>query len=332
MAKAVKLPFKKGSILSERELDDAVHLVQLQALLLGMIPIAGVMSRRVKGGKHEVLGFGFNHLREGIPGIHGETRAIMNMGRVESGYREIVATSSLNPCPFCQRTLAAHLGVGEVRILDTVSYSPDYTSYKAIGLTPVPLHHQPTIDTFKKWVNDKKNALIWNRDIGLFDGNVPRVFDVKKNRERVAGVMRLAHHHAAEAVPAEAPIGAVIIDAYGEVIGAGHAKIAANNDPSMVAAMSAWRACGAREHWMDKTLLLTAGPDHIAYSMFHIFNFGQLVIASDKVFAGQILALRKLKIPVHVVGDTASDALLKKWIGRTPIARVREWLGSDFSG
>ncbi len=193
-----------------------------------------------------------------------------------------------------------------MRILDTVSYTPDYTSYKAIGLTPVPLHHQPTIDTFKKWVTDKKNALIWNRDIGLFNGKVPRVFDVKKNRE----AHRRGDEHSPTitpcrgAAPVKRPIGAVIIDTSGEVIGSGHAKIAANNDPSMVAAMSAWRACGAREHWMDKTLLLTCGPDHIAYSMFHIFNFGQLVIASDKVFAGQISALRKLKIPVHVLGDT----------------------------
>src|SRR4051812_30477589 len=112
MPNSTTLPFKKGSILTERDLDDAVHAVQLRALSLGMIPISGVMSRRVKKSKHQILGFGFNHLREGIPGVHGETGAIMNMGRIKTGYRDIVATSSLNPCPFCQRTLAAHLGVG----------------------------------------------------------------------------------------------------------------------------------------------------------------------------------------------------------------------------
>jgi cytosine/creatinine deaminase len=133
-------------------------------------------------------------------------------------------------------------------------------------------------------------------------------------------------------LPDEAPIGAVIIDAQGEVIGSGHARIAANSDPSCVAAMSAWRACGAREHWMDKTLLLTTGPDHIAYSMFHIFNFGQLVIASEKIFRGELPALRKLKTPLHVLRDTTSDALLTKWIDKTPLSRVREWLGSDFIG
>src|SRR5205814_9330162 len=97
-----KLSLAKGDLLTERQLDDAVHEVQLHALSLGMIPIAGIMSKRRADRKHEVVGFGWNHLREGIPGIHGETGAIMNMGRREGAYRDLVATSSLSPCPFCQ--------------------------------------------------------------------------------------------------------------------------------------------------------------------------------------------------------------------------------------
>src|SRR5690349_3644453 len=107
----------KGDVLTEPQLDDAVHQVQLHALELGMIPIAGIMSQRLADGRHKVVGFGWNHLREGIPGIHGETGAIMNMGRIDGGYRNLVATSSLSPCPFCQNTLAAHLGIREVRVL-----------------------------------------------------------------------------------------------------------------------------------------------------------------------------------------------------------------------
>jgi len=76
----------------------------------------------------------------------------------------------------------------------------------------------------------------------------------------------------------------VIADSVGEILGCGNSEVARNNDPSMVAAMSAWRACGARDHWKDKTLLLTAGLTRLRYSMFHIFQFGQLVVASDRVF------------------------------------------------
>lgn len=330
----IPLDLKKGDILTERELDDAVHAVQLRALSLGMIPIAGIMSRRTGKPReklHEVLGFGFNHLREGIPGIHGETGAVMNTGRLEGGYRDVIATSSLNPCPFCQRTLACHLGCSEVRILDTVNYSPDLDSYRAVGLKPTLLHHKPTVDTFKRWVTDPANATIWNRDIGLYNVPTTPPFPVLPNRPRIDELMSLAHHKAAQALTAgEAPMGAVIIDAWGEVLSAGHAKILANNDPSMVAAMSAWRGCGARDHWKDKTLLLTAGPDHIAYAMFHIFDFGQLVIASDKLFPGQLADVIALGKPVHVLKDTTSDRLFKSWLKLETPQRIREYLGADF--
>jgi tRNA(Arg) A34 adenosine deaminase TadA len=328
------LNLKKGDVLPEKQLDDAVHAVQLQALSLGMIPIAGILSRRV--GKlrerlHEVLGFGFNHLREGIPGVHGETGAVMNTGRLAGGFRDVIATSSLNPCPFCQRTLACHLGCSEVRILDTENYSPDLASYKAVGLKPTLLHHKPTAETFRKWVTDPANATIWSRDIGLYEVPTTPPFDVAGNLGRTRELMAIAHQKAAEGMAAgEAPIGAVVCDPWGEVLSAAHARVVMNDDPSCVAAMSAWRGCGARDHWKDKTLFLTAGPDHIAYAMFHIFNFGQLVVASDKVFAGQVRGVQALGKPVHVLRDSAGDALLKPWLRRERVERVREYLGADY--
>ncbi len=320
---------KKGDILSERELDDAVHDVQLHALGLGMIPIAGIMSRRV-GGQHEIVGFGWNHLREGIPGIHGETGAIMNMGRREGGYSDLVATSSLSPCPFCQCCLALHLGVREIRILDAVNYTPDFAGYKKVGLSPSVSTHPKIAATFRKWLRDPKNATIWNRDIGIWNRKHAPPFAVRSNRHRTREVMGIAKQKARQGRDAsEAPIGAVVIDAQGEVIGAGFPKIICNNDPSMVAAMSAWRACGAREHWKDKTLFLTAGPDHVAYSMFHIFNFGQLVVASDKAFAGRLADVKKLNVPVQVLRDDQMDQELMRWKQSTSKARVAEYLGAS---
>ena len=143
--------------------------------------------------------------------------------------------------------------------------------------------------------------------------------------------MAIAHHKATEGLAAgEAPIGAVIIDSLGEVLGCGRPMIKTNNDPSMVAAMSAWRACGARDHWKDKTLFLTCGPDAIAYSMFHIFNFGQLVVGSDRVYAGQTDAVRKLKRPIHVLGDKSADLQLSRWIKSSPRNCMSEYLAHIF--
>lgn len=323
-----KLSLEKGDVLTEAELDDAVHRLIHHALGLGMIPIAGIMSRRTRDGKHEVLGFGWNRLREGIPGIHGETGAIMNMGRLRGGYRDVVATSSLSPCPFCQSCLALHMGVREIRILDATNYRPDFSGYEKVGLRPTVSEHSGIIKTFGRWVRDPANALIWSRDIGLWKGKHAPPFDVRKNRARTRQLMAIAQRLALEGLAAgEAPIGAVIIDAKGEVIGAGHPKIVANNDPSMVAAMSAWRACGAREHWKDKTLLLTCGPDHIAYSMFHVFGFGQLVVGSNRAYAGRLADVRKLQRPVNLLGDAATDSLVRKWLDRAVGARLNEQLG-----
>lgn len=320
------LKLRKGDILTERQLDDAVHDLVRHALEIGMIPIAGIMSeRRPRDGKHKVVGFGWNHLRQGIPGIHGETGAIMNMGRLPRGYANLTATSSLSPCPFCQCCLALHLGVKEIRILDATNYKPDFSGYKRVGLSPSVSEHAAIVKTFRKWVRDPKNALIWSRDIGIWDGKVPPVFDVKRKRARAIEIMSIARRVAAAG---EAPIGAVIVDHAGEVIGAGSPRVVANNDPSAVAAMVAWRACGAREHWKDKTLFLTCGPDHIAYSMFHIFNFGQLVVGNSRPFAGRIADVRKLGVPVHVLDPKREDATLSRWMRKTDASRVREYLGA----
>jgi tRNA(Arg) A34 adenosine deaminase TadA len=256
----------------------------------------------------------------------------MNMGRVAGGYADLTVTSSLSPCPFCQCCLALHMGVQKIRILDATNYKPDFSGYARVGLTPDVCEHPGIVRTFRKWVRDRKNALIWSRDIGLFKGKTPRPFDVKRHRKRCGELMDLACQMAIQGERVgEAPIGAVIIDSFGEVIGCGHPQVVIDNDPSAVAAMSAWRACGSRDHWKDKTLMLTCGPDHIAYSMFHIFRFGQLAIGSDKVIAGRAADVRRLGIPVHVIGHADASERLAAWIRTNSATRVREYLGASWT-
>jgi tRNA(Arg) A34 adenosine deaminase TadA len=329
----------KGKILTTAQLDDAVHAVQLEALNKGMIPIAAIVSRPLPDGRHEVLGAGHNHLAAGIPGIHGETGAIINMGRRPEGYTDLVATSSLSPCPFCQCTMAHHLGIRQVRILDDLNYRPDKQSYVSMNVSVESLSHKAIEQTFHAWLDTMQNRPLWSRDIGEFDGSVSAPFPLANRPRRCQQVLALAHANAAAALARdEAPIGAVVLDAQGEVIGCGGSQVVAKNDPSSVAAMAAWRACGARDQWMDKTLVLTAGPDAIAYSMFHIFNFGQLIVASDDVFPGYLPAVQALnkdearprKIPVRMLRDTASDGSLKKWIRDAKPEPVREYLGAKW--
>jgi hypothetical protein len=141
----VRLSFQKHDLLSLPDLDDAVHEIQLYALEKGMIPIAAIISRPLADGRHEVLGFGHNELADGIPGVHGETGAVKGMGRIVGGYSDLVATSSLSPCPFCQCTLVRQLGIKTVRILDDLNYRPDKSDYEKAGITPIVQAHPKTV-------------------------------------------------------------------------------------------------------------------------------------------------------------------------------------------
>jgi tRNA(Arg) A34 adenosine deaminase TadA len=331
------LAIKKLDIVSIAELDLLVHEIQKVALELGMIPISSIISREQPDGSHQILGGGFNLLRDGIPGIHGETGAIINMGRVAGGYKDLTATSSLSPCPFCQGCLAAHMGIKKVRILDNVNYVPDKSGYAAAGIKPEIVPSTKVEQLFQQWVRDPVNRILWNRDIGIPEGNRVAPYSpahISVWDKYVARANRLA----TEAMQhAEAPIGAVIVDELGEVAGAGFARIKTDNDPSKTAAVTAWRNCGSRNDWGSHTLVLSAGPDQIAYSMFKIFGFGQLVVGSNLNFAGQTQAVSELRhtrnnlsIPVHILGDRSSDGLLEKWRKSTDRVEIEEYLGVDF--
>lgn len=321
------LSFKTGDSLSLSQLDDAVHEVQLYALAKGMIPIAAILSRPLPDGRHEVLGFGHNELADGVPGVHGETGAVKGMGRIAGGYGDLVATSSLSPCPFCQCTLARQLGIKTVRILDDRNYRPDKGDYEKAGISPIVLSHPKIEETFARWVNDPRNEVLWKRDIGISTG--PRVSPKVFTQEELTVLMQRAVRVAREGECfGEIPIGALIVDDLGQVVGAGHARIASDNDPSKVAAMTAWRAAGSRDDWGRHTMVLTHGPDPIAYSMFKVFGFGQLVVGSDALYSGETPAVRALGKPVTVMGlGDACDASLRDWLSRNSVERAREYLG-----
>lgn len=325
-----QVSFKTHDILSLPDLDDAVHEVQLYALEKGMIPISAIISRPLGDGRHEILGFGHNELADGIPGVHGETGAVKGMGRIVGGYGDLVATSSLSPCPFCQCTLARQLGIKTVRILDDLNYRPDKSDYEKAGITPIVQSHPKIEQTFARWLNDPRNDVLWKRDIGIPTAATasPRSFSRDELDLLMLRALRIAHEGARAG---EIPIGAVIVDDLGQVVGAGHGRVVSDNDPSKVAAMAAWRAAGSRDDWGRHTLVLTHGPDPIAYSMFKVFGFGQLVVGSDAVYTGETSGVRALEKPVTVMGmGDRCDDLLREWLSRNTIDRAREYLGMEF--
>jgi tRNA(Arg) A34 adenosine deaminase TadA len=226
--------------------------------------------------------------------------------------------------------LARQLGIKTVRILDDLNYRPDKSDYEKAGITPIVLSHPKIEQTFARWVNDPRNEVLWKRDIGIPTGPTasPRTF----SREELTALTQRALRVAQEGEEAgEIPIGALIVDDLGQVVGAGHARIVSDNDPSKVAAMTAWRAAGSRDDWGRYTLVLTHGPDPIAYSMFKIFGFGQLVVGSDALYRGEIAGVQALGKPVAVLGMSEEcDGALRQWLSRNSAERAREYLGMSW--
>jgi len=325
------LSIKTHSIKTLDEIDQAVHELQLYALERGMIPIVGVISRPLKDGKHEILGFGHNELADGIPGVHGETGAIKNMGRITNGYTDLVVTSSLSPCPFCQCTLAKQLGIKSIRILDDKNYLPDKTDYEKAGITPEINSHIDIEKIFKTWVENSRNKILWNRDIGIPTGKTRLPYQFTE--DELIKLINRAERIALEGMSlGEAPIGALIVDNIGQVVSSSYPRIIIDNDPSNVAAMAAWRAAGSRDDWGSHTLILTNGPDHIAYSMFKVFNFGQLIVGSDSLYQGQLTQISKLGKEVTVLNQShLCDTPLQGWINQNNDLLVKEYLGSDWN-
>lgn len=324
----------KGDLLTESELDAAVHAVQLHALTLGQIPIAGVVSRARARGLHEVLGFGHNLLRSGLPGIHGETAALIHTGLLDD-WHTVTVTSSLNPCNFCQRTMCLHLGIRRVRILDNSNLAVPPTTYRLAGVSPKRCEHAPTAGTFHAWVNDPAHRHIWNRDIGIYDVPTAPPWDPAGDPRRTKELLSLAAevagraHAAVREIP---PVAALVLDAQGEVLSAGHSRIPLDDDPTATASMSAWRHAGARDHWKDKTLLLWgAGPDHIAHAMFSVFNFGRLVVAGAEALPLGLASLRRdlPRLPITLLADRRARPLVSRYLRQTPLALRRRHLGAD---
>jgi len=325
--------FTRHQKLSTAELDNQVAQLQLEALRRKMIPIVGVISNQLGPDQHEILGFGHNELALGTPGIHGETAAVRSMGRIKPGDFKLVVTSSLSPCPFCQETLVTHLGIRNIRILDDNSYKPDKTGYQRLGIAPEICPHPQIKQTFSDWVGDPDNLPLWNRDIGIRTGPTasPHQFSALEIERLLELAVLVARQGEKDG---EIPTGALIVDEHGVVIASGAPGIMRTNDPTAVAAMIAWRAAGARDDWGRCTLVLTHGPDSIAYSMFKVFGFGQLIVGSDNVYPGLLDAVRDLQLTV-IVNSSRQDLIdspLQNWLKQNSNELAKEYLGVDFAG
>jgi tRNA(adenine34) deaminase len=141
--------------------------------------------------------------------------------------------------------------------------------------------------------------------------------------------MRLALAHAREAeTNGDVPVGAVVVDATGEVLGAGHNERETTHDPTAHAEVLAIRAAAlARNSWRleDCTMVVTLEPCTMCAGAAVLARLRRVVYGAADPKAGaagsvwDLVRDRRLNHRPEVVGGVLAadcEQLLRKWFER----------------
>jgi tRNA(adenine34) deaminase len=136
-------------------------------------------------------------------------------------------------------------------------------------------------------------------------------------QDRYAGWMRLALEEAALALPTgDVPVGAVVVDAEGSVVGRGHNEREARGDPAGHAELVAMRqAAAALGQWRLEgcTLVVTLEPCTMCAGALVLARVDRLVYAAVDAKAGAVGSLwdvvrdRRLNHRPEVVAGVLAD-------------------------
>jgi len=114
------------------------------------------------------------------------------------------------------------------------------------------------------------------------------------------------------------PIGSVMVDASGAVIGAGHNKRVQENNPILHGEMDCIRSVGPRKNYQGLTLYTTLSPCMMCSGTIVQFGIKRVVVGEDENFKGNIDFLEKNGVEVVLLKDAQCTALMKKFQQEKP--------------
>jgi len=130
-----------------------------QGLAEGGIPIGAALF----DSQGNVLGRGHNRrIQENDPSIHGETDAFRRAGRRRT-YRDKIMVTTLAPCWYCSG-LVRQFGIATVIVGESVNFRGGIDWLRENGVEIVDLHSTECVELLADYI--RKNAAIWNEDIG----------------------------------------------------------------------------------------------------------------------------------------------------------------------
>ncbi|MEU6654555.1 nucleoside deaminase [Streptomyces sp. NPDC046900] len=124
------------------------------------------------------------------------------------------------------------------------------------------------------------------------------------------------------------PIGAALYGADGTLLGRGHNRRVQDDDPSMHAETSAFRAAGRQRSYRGTTMVTTLSPCWYCSGLVRQFGISRVVVGEVTTFHGGHDWLVEHGVEVVLLDDSECAALMRDFIEKNP-ALWNEDIGSD---
>ena len=124
------------------------------------------------------------------------------------------------------------------------------------------------------------------------------------------------------------PIGAVLFDARGNLLGRGHNRRVQENDPSIHGETDAFRRAGRQRSYRDKIMVTTLAPCWYCSGLVRQFGISTVIVGESVNFRGGIDWLRENGVKIIDLHSADCVELLAGYIRKNP-AIWNEDIGVD---
>jgi cytosine deaminase len=114
------------------------------------------------------------------------------------------------------------------------------------------------------------------------------------------------------------PVGAILADQEGKVLGRGHNMRVQRGDPTIHGETAAFKNAGRQRGYKNKILVTTLSPCWYCSGLIKQFNIGQVIVGESVNFKGGQDWLAEQGVKVIDMQDTDCIEMMKKFIRQNP--------------
>lgn len=114
------------------------------------------------------------------------------------------------------------------------------------------------------------------------------------------------------------PVGAVLFDQQGKLLGRGHNLRVQEDDPAMHAETDAFRQAGRQRTYRDKIMVTTLAPCWYCSGLIRQFRIGKVIVGESENFHGGVDWLRENGVEVIDLANQECIQILADFIQANP--------------